>query len=39
MVTGKQVAWSTTTPRGPSEKANPDSPSRSTRAARNGLLW
>ena len=32
MLTGKQVAWSTTTPRGPSEKEKPCSPSRSTAA-------
>ena len=39
MLTGKQVDWSTTTPRGPSENEIPGSPSRSTAAARNGLLW
>ena len=39
METGKQVALPITTPRGPSLKAKPASPSRSTRAAWKGASW
>ncbi len=38
MLTGKHVAGPMTTPRGPSLKANPGMPRRSTRAAGNGRL-
>ena len=39
MLTGKQVALSMTTPRGPSENEKPGRPSLSTFAARKGLVW
>ena len=39
MLTGNAVAGPITTPRGPSENANPGMPRRSTRAAGNGRRW